>query len=159
MGTGMTRRRLAMALATWFGTGLLPVAPGTAGSLCAWAMAWALVHCGGLPAWTLPLAALVLVPAAVWSATVVAEMTGSSDPGRVVMDEVLGQWIALGAATEGSTIQWAAGFILFRAFDIAKPFGIRRLEALPAGWGVVTDDLAAGLYAMMGVALVRWAVA
>ena len=152
----MARQRVAVALATWFYTGYAPGAPGTAGSLCAWAMAWFLVHRCGMPAWALALCAAALAPIAIWSASVAAEAFESRDPARVVVDEVVGQWIALAPVEEGSWWQWIAAIALFRLFDIGKPFGIRRLERLPGGLGVVADDTGAGACAMIGVLLIRW---
>lgn len=145
-----------MVLATWFYSGYAPMAPGTVGSICAWAMAWLLVHRAGLPAWALGVAAAALTPLAIWSANVASSVFGGRDPARVVIDEVVGQWIALAPAADASWPQWIAALALFRVFDIAKPFGIRRLEALPGGRGVVADDAAAGACAMIGVLLVRW---
>jgi phosphatidylglycerophosphatase A len=84
------------------------------------------------------------------AATLVERESGRTDPGFVVIDEVAGQWIAL----VGSPADWRHGLIalvLFRVFDIAKPFPVRRFERLPGGWGIVFDDVAAGLYAL-GVA-------
>ena len=152
----MARQRLALALATWFYSGYAPVAPGTTGSILAWTMAWFVVHRLGLPAWTLAVAALVLTPVAIWSSNAASSLFATRDPSRVVIDEVVGQWIALAAAATGSWPQWIAALALFRLFDIAKPFGIRRLEALRGGLGVVADDVAAGTCAMIGVALIRW---
>ena len=77
-----------------------------------------------------------------------------TDPGFVVIDEVVGQWIAL----LGSPADWRHGLIalvLFRLFDITKPFPVRRLERLPGGWGIVFDDVAAGLYALGVASLLR----
>lgn len=145
-----------MALATWFYVGYAPGAPGTVGSLCAGAMAWFLVHRWGMPAWGLALCAAALTPIAIWSAAIATEAFESRDPARVVIDEVVGQWIALAPVAEGSWWQWCAAIALFRLFDIAKPFGIRRLEALPGGLGVVADDAGAGACAMIGVLLIRW---
>ncbi len=81
---------------------------------------------------------------------------GATDPSCVVLDEVVGLWIAVAPVSAGSWPQWVCALILFRAFDIGKPFGIRRLEALPGGRGVLADDVAAGACAMIGVAVVRW---
>jgi phosphatidylglycerophosphatase A len=80
--------------------------------------------------------------------TVVARESGRKDPGFVVIDEVAGQMIAL----IGVPVHWkylVAGFILFRSFDIVKPFPLRRLEALPEGTGIMVDDVGAGLYALV----------
>ncbi len=152
----MRSGRAAVRLATCFGVGLSPVAPGTAGSLCAWAAGWLLVHGAGLPPWALGAVAAVLLPAGAWAASAASAELGSEDPPEVVIDEVVGQWIALAPASEGALPEWIAALVLFRVFDIAKPFGIRRLERLGAGWGVMADDLAAGSCAMLGVAATRW---
>ena len=149
-------KRLAMALATWCYSGYAPIAPGTAGSILAWAMAWFAVHRCGMPVWAVGVAGLALLPLAVKTAELAATQLGSHDPSVVVIDEVVGQWIALSAAASGSWPQWVAALVLFRVFDITKPLGIRRLEALPGGRGVVADDVGAGACAMIGVALVRW---
>jgi len=88
------------------------------------------------------------------TATIAARESGRHDPGFVVIDEVAGQWITL----LFSPAEWRHGvvaLILFRLFDITKPFPIRRLERLPAGWGIVFDDVAAGLYALGVASLLR----
>jgi phosphatidylglycerophosphatase A len=88
------------------------------------------------------------------AATIVARESGREDPGFVVIDEVAGQWIAL----LFSPVDWRHGLIalvLFRLFDITKPFPARQLESLPGGWGIVLDDVAAGLYALGVASLVR----
>jgi len=88
------------------------------------------------------------------AATIAARESGRHDPGFVVIDEVAGQWITL----LFSPAEWRHGvvaLILFRLFDITKPFPIRRLERLPAGWGIVFDDVAAGLYALGVASLLR----
>lgn len=152
----MGKRRLALILATWFYAGYAPIAPGTVGALCAWGPAWAVAYEFGLPAWIFALAAIAIGPLGVWSAGVASSVFKSEDPSKVVIDEVIGQWIALAPASADSWVQWVAALALFRLFDIAKPFGIRRLEALPGGVGVVADDVGAGLCAMLGVGLIRW---
>ena len=88
------------------------------------------------------------------AATIAERESGRHDPGFVVIDEVAGQWIALLA----SPADWRHGLIalvLFRLFDIVKPFPVRRLERLPAGWGIVFDDVAAGLYALLVASILR----
>jgi phosphatidylglycerophosphatase A len=94
------------------------------------------------------LVTLVGIPAA----TRVARGSGAKDPQFVVIDEVAGQMVAL-IAVPLAWKSFLAGFILFRAFDIVKPPPVRQLEALPEGTGIVLDDIAAGLYALMGVHL------
>ena len=153
----MNSQRLAVIFATWFFCGHSPVAPGTVGSLCAWAIGWFVVHRFGIPAWAFSLAAIALLPLAVWSAETAASEFESKDPSRVVIDEVVGLWIAIGPVAADSWPQWIAALVLFRLFDISKPFGIRRLEALRGGRGIVADDIGAGACAMIGVFLVRWA--
>lgn len=146
--------RLALALATWFGCGYWPWGPGTAGSAGGLLVAWVLVRYAAWPVWwLLPLAAIA-TPVAIWAASRTARIVGKKDPGLVVVDEVLGQWIAL-AVLPAWTWQGAlAAFVLFRLFDITKPWPVRNLESLPEGTGIVADDLGAGIYA--GIAL--WVV-
>ena len=97
---------------------------------------------------------VVTIVLGVPAATIAERESGRTDPGFVVIDEVIGQWIALLA----SPADWRHGLIalvLFRLFDITKPFPIRRLERLPGGWGIVFDDVAAGLYALVVASLLR----
>ncbi len=139
----------AKLIATCFGLGYAPVAPGTAGSLAALGVAWLLVHYAGWrPLWFLALAAVALVPS-VWAAGVAARERGEKDPSIVVIDEVLGQWIALAGARPLNVRSWVGALVLFRLFDIWKPPPVRQLEALPGGTGIVADDLMAGLYAAL----------
>jgi phosphatidylglycerophosphatase A len=139
----------ARLIATWFGCGLSPWAPGTAGSAAALAIAIALHHYLGFGRWHfLAMAALLALPA-VWSAGVAARDAGVEDPGFVVVDEVLGQWITLAGAAAYNWKSYLAAFALFRLFDIWKPFPVRQLEALPGGLGINADDAMAGLYAAL----------
>lgn len=150
------KSKAALCLASWFGAGFWPWGPGTAGSLAATLMAWAGGRWLGLAPWHCLAAAVLLTPAGVWAATETARLRGAEDPGLVVVDEVLGQWVALaGAATLAGPQLWTA-FVLFRIFDIVKPWPVRRLETLPGGAGIVADDLAAGAYAALVLALARW---
>ncbi len=139
-------RPFAFLVATWFGCGYWPAGPGTAGSLAAVAIGWAAAHYFGFqPRWFLFWAG-VITPLGIWSAGVVEKAVGKKDPGIVVVDEVAGQWLTLAGATALNWKSFAAGFLLFRLFDIWKPFPIRRLERLPAGAGIMCDDLMAGVY-------------
>jgi phosphatidylglycerophosphatase A len=145
-------------LATFFGAGYGKPGPGTWGSVAAvllWgAYAW-LAHPTPHTLLFALLAAIVAASAlGVPAATIVERESGRTDPGFVVIDEVIGQWIALLL----SPADWRHGLIalvLFRLFDITKPFPVRRLERLPGGWGIVFDDVAAGLYALVVASLVR----
>ena len=144
---------MARLLATWFGCGLFPVAPGTIGSLAAVLLATPLIHHSPL---FLLLAATVLLPIAIWSADVTARQLARKDPGLIVIDEVVGQWISLAGAL---TLNWRSllfGFLLFRIFDIWKPFPARRLESLPGGYGIVLDDVMAGVYAALVLFVCGW---
>ncbi len=142
----------ARLLATWFGVGYAPRAPGTAASAAAVAIGFLLARGLGMHGWQFGLIAAVLAVPAAWAADRLERESRSRDPRVVVVDEVLGQWVALAGA---SVLNWKSGlgaFLLFRFFDILKPAPVRQCEALPGGAGIVADDLAAGLYA----ALVLW---
>ncbi|MCS7314091.1 MAG: phosphatidylglycerophosphatase A [Bryobacterales bacterium] len=140
---------LARWLASWFGCGYAPKAPGTAGSAVAILLAWLLVRYAGWQPWHFAvLAAVGLAPAA-WAASRVAEAARERDPHRVVADEVLGQWVALAGAVRLEGGVWPAAFLLFRIFDIVKPVPIKKVESLPQGLGIVADDIVAGLYAAL----------
>jgi phosphatidylglycerophosphatase A len=139
-------KSVALTLSTWFGCGYFPFGPGTVGSLAAVLIAAAVDHwLGGTRHFLFGSFFLLLVPAT-WASTVTATATGKEDPGFVVVDEVLGQWVTLLGVSSYSVRSFAAGFILFRIFDIWKPWPVRKLERLPGGYGIVADDLAAGLY-------------
>jgi phosphatidylglycerophosphatase A len=149
--------RIAAVLATWFGCGLLPAGPGTAGSLGALAAAFALARGCEFERWHFALLALALTPLGVWAADRYAKALGAKDPARVVIDEVLGQWLTLaGAHTLAGWTPWLLAFALFRLFDIVKPFPVRRLESLPGGAGIIADDLGAGALAAIVLAILGW---
>ena len=146
------RARLGGVLATWFGAGLLPVAPGTWGSLAALPFAWGIERAAGQ--WGLAAAAVGLFAAGCWAAEGYERRSGRRDPGAVVVDEVAGQWLTL-AAVPASPWSYAAGFALFRAADVLKPWPARLAERrLPGGVAVMADDAAAAAWA--GAAL--WAL-
>jgi phosphatidylglycerophosphatase A len=110
-------------------------------------MAAAAHYCLNAGRLTFLLATLILLVPGIWSATQTARLLDRPDPGIIVVDEVLGQWVALLGATALNWKSFLAGFVLFRIFDIWKPWPVRRLEDLPEGSGIVADDLAAGVYA------------
>lgn len=138
--------RIALAIATWFGCGYFPWGPGTAGSLAAVLIAAVLHWQFGSGRGTLLLITLVLLFPAIWASTRTARLLARKDPGLVVVDEVLGQWLTLFGAAALNWKALLAGFILFRLFDIWKPWPVRWFEKLPEGTGIVADDLAAGVY-------------
>ena len=145
----MTSERVAIVLASWGGCGFVPSAPGTVASAVAVGLAYGLVGGLGLAAVWLAALSLALLAPAIWSAGVASKYFGHGDPSEVVIDEVVGQWLALAVVNPVDWRQWLAAFVLFRALDIAKPFPLRRLERLPGGWGIVADDVAAGLCVMI----------
>ena len=157
---GMKKTWWAWALGTWFGAGLLKPGPGTYGSVAAmllWVAAARGLHPGGLAlAAGTALAALAATLVGIPAATIVAREAGREDPGFVVIDEVAGQWIAL-IAVRPDWRHAVLALVLFRVFDIWKPWPIRRLEALPEGTGIMLDDVAAGVLALaVGLLLGRW---
>lgn len=132
-------------IATWFGVGLVPGAPGTAGSLAALPFAWAIMSYLGLRG--LAVAIVVVFVAGVWAAGRYARARGVADPGSVVVDEVAGQWLAV-ILVPPDLLAYAIGFVLFRAFDIIKPWPISWLDrTVKGGFGVMLDDLLAGALA------------
>ncbi len=133
-------------LATWFGAGLLPGAPGTWGSLAALPFAWVIL--AELGPFALLTAAAIVFVLGLWASARYIAGREDKDPAEVVIDEVAGQWLALTIAAPGEVWHFAAGFVLFRLFDITKPWPARRAErGLPGGLGIMTDDLVAGGYA------------
>ena len=145
--TTQTRSDLANLLSSWFACGYAPFAPGTVGSLAGLAIAIPLHEFAGFAWWHFLLLAAAGFAPAVWSATLTARGLKLKDPGVVVVDEVLGQWIALAGANHMNWKSYAAAFALFRLFDIWKPPPVRQLESLPEGYGIVADDVMAGGYA------------
>ena len=146
----------AWTLGTFFGAGLGKPGPGTWGSAAA-ALLWLaagipLRHSPATLSWLTVAAALVALAVGIPAATRVEREAGREDPGMVVIDEAVGQWIALIHAPVDAGHLLAA-FLLFRLFDIVKPWPARQLENLPAGWGIMFDDVAAGLYALLVVQL------
>jgi phosphatidylglycerophosphatase A len=138
--------RLAILIATVFGCGFFPKGPGTVGSLAGVAVA-ALASYLGYGRLTLLLFILVSFPVAVWAASVTERVYQREDPGEVVVDEVLGQWVALLGAAVWNWKTLLAAFLLFRLFDIWKPQPVRAAERLHGGLGIVADDVMAGIYA------------
>jgi phosphatidylglycerophosphatase A len=144
-------------IATCFGLGWLPVAPGTWGSLPPAIVFGVLMCCSGSPVVaTIVMAVMAVLGSIACLCCAPASMAavGKNDPGEVVMDEFAGQALTfltmplllLRPLSGGECFFFALlGFLLFRAFDIAKPWPIKRLELLPSGWGILMDDLAAGI--------------
>ncbi|CUH40431.1 Phosphatidylglycerophosphatase A [Jannaschia seosinensis] len=150
--------RLAHAVATCGYVGLLRPGPGTWGSLAALPLGWVVMQGGPILFTALT---VLLVPLAAWATREVTRGSDDHDPGEVVIDEVLGQWIALmpiawGAAMAGAPVTalwpgWVAAFLLFRLFDIWKPGPVGAVDRRDDVWGVVLDDAVAGAMAAIGV--------
>ena len=138
----MLRVELSEWLATCFKIGHLPIAPGTWGSLAAVIGWWLWLQ------YLDPLVFIVFIftifTIGVFATNIIIDRTGETDPSRVVIDEVAGQWLGLLMLPDGM-LYIAGAFILFRFLDILKPWPIRKLEQAPKGWGVMLDDMLAGL--------------
>ncbi len=143
-------RQLKLLISSGLYTGYIPVASGTWGTgvgiLLYWPFArWnRLPSAGGIP-WLYALAVLLISAVGVWAATFAESVYSEKDPHRVVIDEIAGFFVTM------FLVPWdwrwiLAAFSIFRFFDVLKPYPIRKLERLPSGWGVMTDDLLAGVY-------------
>ncbi|HTW48972.1 MAG TPA: phosphatidylglycerophosphatase A [Acidobacteriaceae bacterium] len=152
------KTRWAWTVATFFGAGLLKPGPGTWGSLAAaalWYFAVRAAHPSPAIAIVGTIAGVLIATAiGIPAATLVEREAGHTDPGFVVIDEVAGQWLVL-AAAPFDLAHAILAFVLFRFFDIVKPWPARQLERLPAGTGIVVDDLAAGVWGLLAMLLVR----
>ncbi len=160
-------RSFHWTVATWFGSGLSPFAPGTMGSLATLPLAWMIAYF--LPqsldfvffslSWHLPIA-IVLFFLALPSVQFVIKDSGKKDPQMVVIDETVGQLLTFAFIPPTLLLNhiWiiALGFVFFRILDINKPFGIRKLESLPSAWGVMADDLLGGFYAGIWLATLAY---
>lgn len=134
-------KRTAWVLATWFGCGLFPIAPGTAGTLGAVPL---YVLAMRESRWAVAASAFAVFVAGVWAASVVSEERREKDPQIVVVDEVAGFLVTMLPIAELSWRSIAVGFAVFRVLDVVKPWPARQLERMPSGWGIVLDDVAAG---------------
>jgi len=157
--TTQRKTRWAWALSTFFGAGYLKPGPGTYGSIFAVLLWYAAAHAFSPTRLTLAiataLAAVLIAAIGIPASTITAREASRKDPGFVVIDEVAGQLFALILATP----DWrhaALDLLLFRLFDIWKPWPIRRLEALPSGTGIMLDDVAAGLLALLAGLLLSY---
>jgi len=145
--------QFALLIASFGYVGFFPVAPGTAGSLAALAL-FAFVRWVGMPAFELGMIVAVLA-VGIWSASGAERALGRKDPGPVVIDEVLGMLITL-ALLPVSLAGVLLGFLLFRLFDVVKPYPANRMENLPGGYGIMLDDAMAGVYAYLVLRLCMW---
>lgn len=136
-----------LLVATGFGSGFSPVAPGTAGALLAvllWVAGYFLLPFAQLQV-LLAVLVVYFTVQGVYSSGVMEKYWGE-DPSRVVVDEMVGVWIPLLVVPDGGWWYVVAAFVLFRFFDIVKPLGVRRMERLGGGMGIMMDDILAGVY-------------
>jgi phosphatidylglycerophosphatase A len=165
--TSTTRTNWAWTIGTFFGAGLLKPGPGTWGSVAAtliWLACLYTLHPNPIQLTIATLAGVLLAAAiGIPAGTIIARESGREDPGHVVIDEVAGVWLALVACawplthTSANYADWRhalAALLFFRLFDILKPPPARQLERLHGGTGIMLDDLAAGIYALIATRLV-----
>ena len=132
-----------MVLATGFGSGYGPIAPGTWGSLPGLLFTFCLYRFAGT--WGVACGAVFFALSGIWAAGRAERLLGEKDPGPVVVDEIAGQMVTLLALPPNARVL-ALGFVLFRVLDVMKPWPANRLEDLPGGSGIMADDLMVGLY-------------
>ncbi|MBD5313387.1 MAG: phosphatidylglycerophosphatase A [Bacteroides sp.] len=155
-------------IATSFGAGYWPWGPGTAGAVVGLILWLPLVLTGSVTATVLSTLGLIVIFTilGIWSATIAEDFWGP-DPSRVVMDETVGQWITMiplsifamtpSPLASGSFWLWTViSLILFRFFDIVKPLGVRKMEELRAGVGIMADDILAGIYGAVVLAVAMY---
>jgi phosphatidylglycerophosphatase A len=147
---GLPFRHPAVVLATWFGIGLLPIAPGSWASLAALPLAWGIRSLFGLAG--LAAASAVAFFVGWWASGIVARASTVRDPAAVVIDEIAGQWLVLLAAPL-DPLAFALALLLFRVFDTWKPWPVRWADRhVKGGLGIVLDDLLAAVYAALALA-------
>jgi phosphatidylglycerophosphatase A len=147
--------RLARLIATGFYLGYAK-APGTAGSLGGLGVAWVLHQYAGFGALQFGILGAALVLPAIWASQAAARESGLKDPQHIVVDEVVGMWLALGGAARLNWKSWLGALVLFRIFDVWKPPPVRQCERIPGGAGIVADDVAAGLCAALVLYAAGW---
>lgn len=146
-------RGLAFWYATFFGSGLSPKMPGTVGSAASFVI-WAPVVLLEMPWWGRLLIAAVIFFTGIPASTRAQHIMQKEDPGSIVIDEVAGQGITL-LVCGPSVLNLVVGFVLFRIFDIWKPWPVRAADRLHSGFGVMADDIVAGGYALIGLVLLE----
>ncbi len=146
--------RVVLFLATGCGLGWIPFAPGTFGSLLGPVLVYGLSF---LPLWGYIGVEVAFVLAGIWLCTRAGQLLGRTDPPSVVWDEIAAFPIVFAGVTL-TPLTAVLGFAWFRLFDISKPFPINRLERMPGGWGVMADDLMAGVYAAVGLRATIWLI-
>ena len=144
--------KTALLLSSWFGAGLMPLAPGSFGTLAAVPPVIILNYFGAFYA---GISLILLIPLAVWTSNISQKLLGRDDPPEVVIDEVAGFFVTV-FLLPFSWLSFTLGFLLFRAFDILKPFPIGMIDKrVKGGVGIVLDDIVAGVYANICVRAVQ----
>jgi phosphatidylglycerophosphatase A len=150
--------RLSTIIASVFGIGYFPVASGTVMSIVAVPFAVIIARAGG--GFALIAASLIVFAIGIWACGDHVRATGRDDPSECVIDELAGQWLACAGVSlglgAGSPAEFALAFLLFRLFDVLKPWPISAAEKLPGGMGVMADDMLAGLAAAIICGLVQY---
>ena len=146
----------ASVIATWFGAGLVPIAPGTVGTLAALPFAWALDRFLGKPA--LAIAGILLFIIGVWASGLYADRSGVADPGEVCVDEVVAMWIVI-ALLPMTVLAYGLGFLAFRAADVFKPWPANVIDrTVRGGVGIMLDDVAVVPHAVVAAWAILWLV-
>lgn len=153
------KQKICAFVATGFGSGYWPWGPGTAGALVATGMWFLLGRVVTEPVLIITTAVAIVAATVVgtWTTNQLEPVWGE-DPSKVVIDEMIGVWIPLLVCPLGSWQYALAAFVLFRFFDIQKPLGIRSLDLRHGGFWVMADDILAGIYSMILIAVFRWLI-
>ena len=148
------KNRFALWISTWFGCGFLKFAPGTIGSMAAVPFAWMLMEFGGVLALTIVTTVLFLI--GVWAAHTYVLTVQNEDPPEVVIDEVVGQCLTL-MVVPVDVVYYLIGFVLFRIFDIIKPWPVNWADKnIKGGLGIMLDDILAGVYAGLALWVIQF---
>ena len=151
---------LPMLIASGFGVGFSPIAPGTVGAIfaiCCW-LGLSLFFSASDVWWLTMVVILFFVRVGIWAANRLQPYWGE-DPSQIVVDEMVGMWIPLLIVPIEKIEYILMAFLLFRFFDIVKPLGIRKMEYLPGGVGVMLDDVLSGIYSFIVLIVIRWIIA
>ena len=146
------RLKISEWIATCFKVGYLPLAPGTWGSVFAILLWWVLLK--DLNTYIFGVVIIIFLLIGIVVSNIIIDQSGDHDPSHIIIDELVGQWLALFLLPEGF-FNIAISFILFRFFDIIKPWPIRLIEKFPKGLGVMSDDLAAGLITLVLIQIIN----
>ncbi len=146
------RLKISEWIATCFKVGYLPLAPGTWGSVFAILLWWVLLK--DLNTYIFGVVIIIFLLIGIVVSNIIIDQSGDHDPSHIIIDELVGQWLALFLIPDGF-FNIAISFILFRFFDIIKPWPIRLIEKLPKGLGVMSDDLTAGLITLVLIQVIN----